>query len=207
MYRLIASKGCGSAVVEAGLVLANLPFTVDEIDYGVPGPDRDRLRALNPLEQVPTLVMPDGAVMTESAAMLLHLADVAPQAGLAPAAGDRVRPAFLRWLMFINAAIYPTYTYGDEPPKWVGDGDAGAILRERTDRHREWLWSQVESQIAPDPWFLGSGFTALDLYVAAMTRWRPRPAWFATYTPKLHAIASKTLERPALHAVWLRNFD
>ncbi len=37
--------------------------------------------SLNPLGQVPTLVLPDGRVMTESAAIILHLADQAPQAG------------------------------------------------------------------------------------------------------------------------------
>lgn len=59
------------------------------------GSARDRLLALNPLAQVPTLVSPDGAVPTESAAMGLHLAEPSPQAGLMPAVGHPARAKFL----------------------------------------------------------------------------------------------------------------
>jgi glutathione S-transferase len=116
-------------IVEAALALSGLPYEVEEISYGEPGPQRDRLLAFNPLGQVPTLLLPDGRTMTESAAIILHLADEAPHAGLAPAAQDATRPMFLRWLAFIVAAIYPTFTYGDEPARWTGDGRAsqGAV--------------------------------------------------------------------------------
>ena len=205
MYRLITTRACGSAIVEAGFVLAGVPYGIDEIDYATPGPEQDRLKALNPLCQVPTLVLPDGRVLTESAAMLLHLADVAPESGLAPPADHPRRPEFLRWLVFIVAAIYPTYTYGDDPAKWVGEA-AGPALRESTDRHRERLWQYVESQIAPDPWFLGQTFSALDLYAAVMTRWRPRGAWFEANCPLLFSIQRRVAELPALEEVWQRNF-
>ena len=206
MYRLITTKGCGSAIVEAAFALSGLPCEIDEIDYGQPGPEQDRLRALNPLGQVPTLVLPGGPAISESAAMLLHIADVAPDAGLAPPADAPERPFFLHWLMLINAAIYPTYTYGDDPAKWVGDEAAGKTLRERTDRHREMLWTHVESRISPDPWFLGERFSVLDLYTAVMTQWRPRGGWFEANTPKLQAIADRVRAMPELAAVWQRNF-
>lgn len=205
MYRLVTTKACGSAIVEAALALANLPYEVEEIDYGELGPAQDRLRALNPLCQVPTLVMPDGSVMTESAAMVLHIADRAPEAGLVPAADDPSRPAFLRWLIFMVAVIYPTYTYGDEPAKWVGEA-AGTALRASTDRHREAMWRYVHAQTAPSPWLLGDRFSALDLYVAVMSLWRPRGGWFEANTPKLVAIHERVAAMPELAAVWRRNF-
>jgi GST-like protein len=207
VYRLITTKGCGSTIVEAAFALSGLPYQIDEIDYAQPGPEQDRLKALNPLGQVPTLVLPGGPAISESAAMLLHIADVAPLAGLAPPIDAPERPHFFHWLMLINAAIYPTYTYGDDPVKWVGDEAAGKVLRERTDRHREMLWTHVENGISPAPWFLGERFSALDLYVGVMTRWRPRGGWFPANTPKLQAIADRVAALPALAEVWRRNFD
>jgi glutathione S-transferase len=166
-YHLIASKACGSMIVEAALALAKLPHEVEMIPYVEPGPQRDRLLALNPLGQVPTLVLPDGRAMTESAAIILHLADQAPQAGLIPAAKDPARPMFLRWLEFIVAAIYPTFTYGDDPKRWAGDEAAEGYLTERgfavldaldaiAERHRAtpaqvalaWLMTKVTAPIA-----------------------------------------------------------
>ena len=56
------------------------------------------------------------------------------------------------------------------------------------------------------PWFLGDRFSALDLYIAVMTRWRPRRAWFAAHAPKLHGIALAAERVPEIAGVWRRNF-
>jgi GST-like protein len=202
-WRVIGTRGCGSVLVEAALVLAELAYEREEVDYTRPGPARDRLLAVNPLGQVPTVIMPDGSVMTETAAIALHIDELVPAAGLFPAPGDPLRREALRWLMFLIAAVYPTFTYGDEPDKWVGE--AGPLLGDATSAHRQELWRQVEAA-ARAPWFLGARFSMLDVYVAAMTRWRPRRAWFAEHCPKLAAIATALDAEPRLRALWAANF-
>jgi GST-like protein len=206
-YTLLHSKGCGSAIVQACLELSGLSYTVEELPYNEPGPGRDRLLAANPLGQVPALILPDGRAMSESVAMVLHLAEQAPQAGLAPAAGDPARPDFLRWLVFLVAAIYPNFTYGDEPARYVTGEEAGKELRATTDAYAQRCWHMVEPAVHAEPWFLGSGFSALDLYLAVMTRWRPRRPWFALHCPKVHAVALEADREPRLREVWARNFD
>jgi GST-like protein len=202
-WRVIGCKGCGSTVVEAALVLAGIPYDREEVDYSTPSPARDRLAALNPLVQVPTVVLPDGTVMTESLAIVLQIDELVPKAGLVPPPGDPLRPIARRWLTFLVAAVYPTFTYGDEPSKWVGD--AAPALRESTHAHRQKLWLHLET-IAQAPWFLGERFSALDLYVCVMTQWRPNRPWFAKHTPKLHAIATALDGDPRFKALWAANF-
>ena len=204
-YHLIASKAAGSMIVEAALALSKLPHEVEMIPYGEPGPQRDRLLSLNPLGQVPTLLLPDGRVMTESAAIILHLADEAPRAGLPPSAKDPMRPPFLRWLAFIVAAIYPTFTYGDDPKRWAGDEAAGKHLRTATDEHRKELWLYFAAQNPCATWVLGETFSALDLYVAVMNMWRPGPAWFQKECPALATIAARVAKLDVLREVWARN--
>lgn len=154
---------------------------------------------------MPTLVLPGGEVMTESLAMLHYLDDQAPKAGLIPPRADPTRAAFYRWAVFLIAAVYPTYTYGDEPGKWVAGEEAAKDLRETTDRHRMALWRQLESE-AKSPWFLGERFSALDLYIAVMTNWRPRRKWFEAKTPKIAAIAKRAAALDAVAPVMRRNF-
>jgi GST-like protein len=205
-WRVIASKGCGSVILEAALTLAGIGYERDEVDYASPGPGRDRLLAANPLGQVPTVIMPDGAVMTETAALILHIDELVPAAGLFPAAGDPLRRTALRWLTFLVAAVYPTFTYGDDPAKWVGEAAASA-LRDATHAHRKKLWQQVETAASSSgPWFLGPRWSALDLYICAMTQWRPNRPWFAAHAPKLHAIAVEGDADPRLAALWAANF-
>jgi GST-like protein len=205
-FELLGVHGAGSDIVEAALTLCGAPFRVTAASPWEDGPGRDRLTALNPQCQVPTLVLPDGTVMTESAAMILHLADHYPAAGLVPDTDAASRPFFLRWLIFLVATLYPTFTMGDDPSRWVSDEVARLELRRRSDEAREAMWRQVEAA-AGTPWFLGDRFSALDLYIAAMVRWRPRPAWFAQHCPRVSAIADATRSLPGLQAIFNRDDD
>lgn len=205
-YRLFARPGWGSMLVEAQLDWYGLPYSIEDVDdLFKSAAARDRLAKVNPVAQVPALVLPGGGVMTESAAITLHLADVATRDSLVPAAGDPSRPAFLRWLVFLVANVYPTFTYADDPSRFVPGEAAQKAFRENVDRYARRLWGIVE-QAASNPWFLGHDFSALDIYVGAMTRWRPGRRWFEQNCGKLHAIATGVDAHPRLAKVWHRNF-
>lgn len=205
-YTLWGRPGWGSAIVEAQLDWYGLPFTYETVGDLFKEPDaKAKLEKVNPLAQVPTLVLPDGTVMSESAAITLLLADLTGKDSLVPAAGSAERAAFLRWLVFLVANIYPTFTYADDPSRFVSVNNARDPFRAATDAYAQRLWRQVE-RAAGAPWFLGERFSALDLYLSVMTRWRPRRGWFEIETPRLFAIARKADARPELKETWRRNF-
>ena len=197
--KVIGTKGCGSVVAEAALILCGVDYTREEIDYEHPTPE---FLKLNPLGQVPTIVMPDGSIMTETAAFVLWLDGMHPKK-LLPPVDDPQRAQALRWLVYFVAAIYPTFTYGDQPTKFVGD--AGDRLRTSSDARREQCWKQVEAA-AQAPWFLGERFSILDVYLCIMTQWRPPRGWFAQHAQKLFAIAQAVDADPRLRPLWAANF-
>ncbi|QCO04813.1 glutathione S-transferase family protein [Azospirillum argentinense] len=204
-YRLYGAPGWGSVLAEAMLVQCNVPFVFEDVaGFDAQGEARQRLLTLNPLGQVPTLVLPDGTVMTESAAIALLLAERHPDAGLAPPPDSPERATFLRLLVWLVANVYPTFTYGDYPERWVTETPEalGAAMVEQ--RKTLWLW--LESQLGDGPWVLGERFSALDIYVGATVHWRPRRAWFAEHCPKLSGVAGRVLALPNLEPVWSRNF-
>jgi GST-like protein len=206
MYQLFGRKGWGSALTELQLAWYGLPYRLDEVgDLFASEEARHSLAKVNPVAQLPTLILPDGTVMTESAAITLHLADVTGSVELVPPVGDPTRPAFLRWLVFIVANLYPTFTYADDPARFVPGEDAQKAFRESVDAYAIRLWRVMEDA-AVGPWFLGERFSAIDVYIAVMTRWRPRRAWFAENTPRLSAIALAAEVQPRLAEVWARNF-
>lgn len=204
MHRLITAKGGGGLIVEAAFALARVPLEIEDIAWDDVGPHSARLSAINPLGQVPTLILPGGAVMTESAAILLHLSERAPRAKLTPPAQGPQRAAFLRWLAFLVAAVYPTFTYGDAPERWVGD-EAGPRLRASTDAHREQLLRLLDTKVVGKPWFLGKRFSALDLYLPVLRMWRPGAEWWRTNVPKLDAIATRCEKLPPVARAFARN--
>jgi GST-like protein len=205
-YTLWGRQGWGSTIVEAQLDWYGLPFTFEPVEdlFRTPGA-KAKLEKVNPLAQVPTLVLPDGSIMTESAAITLLLAEVTGKDSLVPKAGTPERAKFLRWLIYIVTNIYPTFTYADDPSRFISVNSARDPFRAATDAYAQKLWRQIEGEVG-SPWFLGERFSALDIYAGIMTRWRPKRGWFETETPKLFAIARKADAVPELKEVWKRNF-
>lgn len=205
LWRLYGARGWGSTLAEGALAWTGVPFEFEDVEgFDAPGPQRDRLLAVNPLARIPTLVSPDGQVLTESAAIVLHLADLHPESALAPAPGDPLRPAFLDRLIWFVSAVYPTFTYRDYPERWAPD--AADQLIANVDAFRKSLWRQLEESLGDGPWVLGDRASALDLYVTVMTHWRPRRDWIAEHCPKVHGIALRAGRLPALAPVIARNF-
>jgi GST-like protein len=203
-FTLLGQVGWGSALVEAALTLADLPFAFEVVEPRGGAAEREKLLRYNPLGEVPTLILPDGKVMTESAAIMLYLADLAPGAGLVPLVPGERRSKFLHWLVFLVAAIYPTFTYGDVPSRYVSGKAAQDELSASTDAAKLRYWSLLEAAISPSPFALGD-FTALDIYITVMVHWRPGRTWFREYCPKLHAVAEAGLALPKLRGVWQHN--
>ncbi|MDX3908705.1 MAG: glutathione S-transferase family protein [Sphingobium sp.] len=199
--QLYGVRGWGSGIAEAMLCLGEQSYDFIDVEgFDQPGAARDRLAAVNPLIQVPALVLADGTVMTETAAIALWLIDLG--APLAPPPNSSDRALFYRLLVWLVANVYPTFTYGDYPERWAPS--APNELVNATDRHRESLYRWLEDQVR-EPFVLGGSVSALDIYVTAMTSWRPREAWFRENTPKLARTADRTRALPVLAEVMRLN--
>ena len=158
--KLYGCKGCGSAAVEVMLQLANIRYDyVDAIEWD-PFKHHPDLTKLNPLQQVPTLLLDDGTVMTESAAIILWLCEQLPQ--LVPT-DPATRAQFYRWMVFIPANMYAIYPFRDFPQKWVDGEDAQKAFREKLTERQKLFWTLLESQLQPAPYLLGENMGALDI--------------------------------------------
>lgn len=204
-FRLHGYPGAGSTMIEAQLAIYGLPFVTLDGDPAEDAAARARIAPLNPLLQVPVLELPDGTVMTESAAITLLLADLTGRDDLVPGPQATERAMFLRWLVYIVANIYPCFTFADDPARYVEGAEAAKAFRAAVDERQKQLWLLVEDA-ARGPWFLGERFSAIDLYVGVMVRWRPGQAWFGEHAPKLAAISAAAAARPEVAAVMARNF-
>ncbi|MEO7335039.1 MAG: glutathione S-transferase [Caldimonas sp.] len=119
--------------------------------------------AVNPMGKVPTIRHGD-AVVTEQGAVFTYLADLYPQAGLAPAIGDPLRGPYLRWLFFYGSSFEPA----------VVDR---ALKREpapaSTSPYGEYdtMLGTLVGQLEKGPWLLGERFSAADVLWGTALRW------------------------------------
>jgi GST-like protein len=98
------------------------------------------------------------------------------------------------------------FTFGDKPERWTGEGPGAAALLENTEARKKELWAIVERDAPLGTWFLGERQSALDLYVAVMTRWRPGRADLLATLPKLAAIIQRADALDDVQPVWRRHF-
>lgn len=202
-YRLYWTKTSGAFPAAAVLTLAGADWEGIEVDLETGENLRPDYLALNPTAQVPTLVLPDGTVMTESAAIAWHLADSLPAAGLLPARVDEAaRATLLRWMVFGAAALYEAelrYYYPDrytaDPAGIEGVRQAGAAA---FDRH----WDRIEPLLAPGPFVLGGRMSVLDLYLAMFAAWHPEKPGIYARRPALRRLIDAVAGEPRVAPVW-----
>ena len=106
MYRLYGTRQTGTCAAHAALAEAGASFELIEVTTGEGQHLSEAYRRINPRQQVPALELPDGSIMTEGTAILLHLADAHPAARLAPAPGSPARAQLDRWLIFFAVNVY-----------------------------------------------------------------------------------------------------
>lgn len=207
-FTVFGAAGSGSVPVEAALTLLGLPYEVVEApawelqDAEV----QATIARVNPMRQVPAMVLPGGEIMTESAAILTWLADRHPDSGLSPGVNDRKRPAFLRWMSFVSASIYSHYWLRDDPSRLAETPEAQDYLLRRSTQRIADCWATMDAQVEPGRYILGDTLTVLDLYVTVVSRFRPRRHRFYAVAPGMAEVVKRVDADPRLAAFWAERY-
>ncbi len=205
-YILHGAPGTGAVAVEATLALLALPYEIRDLAAPSGPAGSEALGQINPMRQLPTLVLPSGDLMTESAAILIWLADENLQGRMSPPVGSPGRAAFLRWMAFVSAAIYALFWIFDEPSRVSDDLAQKALIRERLAARLAHCWAIMEAQIEPRPFLLGEDISVLDIYVTVISRWEPGRRRFYEIAPRMGDVVRRVDAEPRLAQLWGRRF-
>lgn len=207
MYTLFGFKGSGSAAVEAALDMAALPYRRVEAASWEPTSALAELERVNPLKQIPTLLLPDGSVMTESAAILIHLGLSFPSSNLLPADPAR-RAQAIRGLVFIAANCYAAISVIDFPERWCADPDEATNQRIRRGTvarlHRN--WEIFADQFPAQPYFGGTSPNGLDILAAVVTRWSGARNHLRNARPSFVEAVERVERHPGITQVFSRHW-
>lgn len=200
-FVLHGEANSGAVAVEAALSLIGLPYSVVETTTADPAGSPG-----TPMRQVPALRLPGGEVMTESAAILIWLADLHPAAGLSPLVDSPLRPAFLRWMAFVSSQIYAHYWAVDFPARLLTAPAAQAELKAALAARIVHGWERLEADFTPGMYCVGDTLTVLDLYVTVVSRWTPREPPHDRIAPRLGEIVRRVEADPRLADLWAERF-
>jgi GST-like protein len=198
-YTLYGKKGSGSVTSEVALRITGVPYDIIETASWEPNDAFAALLKVNPLGQIPTLVLSDGTAISESGAILIHLGLTHPDSGLLPR-DPSARAQALRGMVFIAANCYSAISVIDFPERWCADADNDDAVKERIRAgtrarlHRHW---EMFADIFPArPYLSGAELGALDIHAAVVSKWSGARKHLEAQRPEFHA----ALERIDAHS-------
>jgi glutathione S-transferase len=194
MYVLYYSPGSASMVVHLALLEIGAPHRLELIDTSKGAQKSPEYRKLNPQGVVPTLMI-EGRAVTESAALLMALADRHPDAHLAPPPGSAGRDEWYQWVVFMSntlAATYRLWFYATD----LGVEEMASTTRDALRGRIEKAWDRLDAHLAANgPYMLGKDFSGVDLYLTMLMRWSRKMPKPATEWPALNALATNVRAR------------
>jgi len=165
--------------------------------------------AINPLGKVPAIGH-RGQIVTEQGAIFIYLADLFPQAGLAPGIEDPLRGPYLRWLTYYGSSFEPALI--DHSMK-----RAPAPAAQSPYGDYDMMLGVLEAQLAKGPYLLGDHMTAADVLWGVAFSWTmrfglvPKTDVFASYAeriiarPAFQRVTAEDAEMAARHAAACAN--
>jgi GST-like protein len=207
MHTLFGSLGSGSAAVEMALAIAGVPFREVRASTWEADSAQAELRQHNPLGQIPTLLLPDGSVLTESAAILIHLGLAHPASGLLPKPAA-ARAQAIRGLVFIATNCYAAIGVIDYPERWCEGGRKATHERIRAGARKRLhtLWVQFADQFVAAPYLSGEQLGALDLMTVVVSRWSGARAHLSAQRPAIAEVLLHIEAHPAVLPVLKRHW-
>jgi glutathione S-transferase len=199
VYTLYYSPGTASMVVHLALLEAGAPHELKLVDLDARAQRSPEYLRLNPRGVVPTLVV-EGQPLSESAALLMLLAERHPQSPLAPPPGAPERGAWYSWIVYLSNTLMSSFRLWFYPQELDDTPQVHAAVQ----RKIESVWDHLDTHLAAQgPYLLGERFSGADLLLTMLMRWSrnmPRPA---TEWPALERLAGRVRARPS----WQRLYE
>lgn len=160
-------------------------------------PDGSDYLAVNPKGAVPALGLDavdgeGGDVLTENATVLQYISDMAPAAGLIPSSGN-ARYHVLEWLTYVSSELHKSYG-----PLWnpASSDEAKQAARDLVGKKFDF----VQTRLGDHAYLTGETFSAADAYLFVMLNWTKLHGIDLSRWPRLVALHSRIMERPAVQA-------
>jgi glutathione S-transferase len=213
MYKLYWAPDTGAMAPQIILEEAAVEYQLILLDYDAHEETKADYLALNPRGQIPALVLPDGSVLTESAAVVLHIADAHPEANLLPPLGSSERARVYRWLFYAVANLYESYLRFYYSDRFVDDAAAAQLVKQTARLDIDKYWALLEKDLEKDmadnqsggPYLLGNQYSVIDPYLLMLIRWHEHPETLLKRCPNLENLFNAVRHRPAVSKIWSQN--
>jgi glutathione S-transferase len=204
MQTLYGARGAGSVAPQALLTHLEAPFELKLISFDANEHQSAEFLAINPRGQIPVLVLDDESILTESLAIMLHIADSHPSSGLIPAPGSAERAQVYRWMSFVATNVYEGLLRLLYPDMYTTSEDLSKVV-ESADQYLHSAFGILNQALSQGPCLVGGRTGVTDIYLAMLLTWYPDQQRLYGFHTNLETSFKQTLTLEGVSSVFEDN--
>ena len=200
MYKLYYAPGTCALASHIALEEAGAAYRLERLDFKSNQQNSPDYLAINPKGRVPALVTEHG-VLTETPAILAFIAQIFPQAKLAPF-DDAFKLAEVQaFNSYLCSTVHVAHAHKMRGPRWATEDSSFADMKRMVPKSFGACFALIERDLIKGPWVMGDTYTICDPYLFTIGTWLEGDSVDVSTLPKVIAHRKRMLERPAVRKV------
>jgi glutathione S-transferase len=197
MLKLYYAPGTCALASHIALAEAGADYTTEKLDMKANQQNSPEYLKLNPKGRVPTLVT-DRGVLTETPAMLAFIAQIFPQARLAPLDDAFAFAQAQAFNSYLCSTVHVAHAHRMRGTRWTDDAAAIESMKKKVPQTVGDCFALIEREMFQGPWVMGKDYTVADGYLFTLTQWLGGDGVDINKMPKIAEHFRRVGERPAV---------
>ncbi|HXC29823.1 MAG TPA: glutathione S-transferase family protein [Stellaceae bacterium] len=200
MLRLYYAPGTCALATHIALEEVGAPYEAVRIDFGSQAQRSAEYLAVNPKGRVPALVT-DTGTLTETPALLCYVAQLFPQAELAPLNDPFALARIQEFNSYLCATVHVAHAHGRRGTRWADDAASHEDMKRKVPSTMTECFELIEHKFVKGPWVMGDQYTIGDPYLFTIASWLEGDGVDTGRLPKVMQHRARMLARPAVQKV------
>jgi len=200
MLKLYYAQNTCALATHLALEWAQAPYTAVQVDFKSQQQRSPEYLAINPKGRVPALVT-DHGVLTETPALLQYVAQLFPQAALAPLDDAFLLAKMNEFNSYLCSTVHVNHAHKGRAMRWADDESAHEAMRTKVAQNIAENFTLIEESYLQGPWVLGERFSTSDLYLLTVARWIHVHEIGLAQFPKVAALVQRLSDNPQVQKV------
>jgi glutathione S-transferase len=198
--RLYFAPGTCALASHIALEIAGADYEAVKLDFRNNEQLSPAYLAINPQGRVPALVTARG-VITETPALLLYIAQLHPDAGLAPLDDPFALAEMQAVNSYICSTVHVAHAHRPRAYRWADDEGAQRSMQAKVTQNMGACFAHIETRLLRGPWVMGDAFTVADPYLFTVGTWLASDGVDIEIFPRIAAHSRRVRELPAVQRV------
>jgi glutathione S-transferase len=145
-------------------------YELKRIDFGKAEQQSPAYLGMNPKGRVPAMVTRRG-ILTETPALLVHLAQSFPEARLAPLDDPFAFAQLQAFNSYLCSTLHVAHAHRMRGHRWADEPASFADMQRKVPRSVGACYDMIETHMLRGPWVMGDAYTIADPYLFTLAQW------------------------------------